>query len=269
MTTSRLRNLALPLALAVMAAVLVGLYVVSYRNSVTHGAGLVKVLVAARDIPAGTDGSSVAAGGYLKTQTIPRRAVVPGSVTSAEPLTSLVAGTDLQGRAGHAAPVHAGVTGRHLRQLLGYGARHRRPGRSEPAARRDAFRRRSRRRRGDDEVPRRRPSRATSKVILRNLLVLKAPEGAAEGIGRWCGDHVGAARHDRRAGADHVVGAVADEVVPGAAPDEQAEGQPPAARHAGHDLRSRTACCSAADRRELQGERRCPVTATTRRSACF
>ena len=92
MTKSRIRNLALPLGLAALAAILVGLYITSFRNSVTHGAGLVKVLVAARDIPAGTAGSTVAGGGYLKTQTVPRRAVVPGSVTTAAPLTSLVSG---------------------------------------------------------------------------------------------------------------------------------------------------------------------------------
>lgn len=95
MTRSRLRNLALPLALAAAAAVLVGLYVVSYRNSVTRGAGLVKVLVASRDIPAGTDGSTIAAGGYLTSQTVPRRAVAPGSVASAQPLTSLIAGSEI------------------------------------------------------------------------------------------------------------------------------------------------------------------------------
>jgi Flp pilus assembly protein CpaB len=89
-TKSRLRNLALPLALAALAAVLIGIYVVSYRNSVTHGAALVKVIVATRDIPAGTDGSTIAGGGYLKSQTVPRRAVVPGSITSAAPLTSKV-----------------------------------------------------------------------------------------------------------------------------------------------------------------------------------
>ena len=88
MTKSKLRNLALPLGLAAAAAILVGFYVVSYRNSVTHGAGLVKVFVASRDIPAGTDGSSIAAGGYLTTQTVPRRAVVPGSITTAQSLTS-------------------------------------------------------------------------------------------------------------------------------------------------------------------------------------
>lgn len=90
MTKSRLRNLALPIGLAVLAAVLVGLYVISYRNSVNHGADLEKVLVAARDIPAGTDGASVAGGGYLKEQTVPHRAVVPGAIVTAAPLTSLV-----------------------------------------------------------------------------------------------------------------------------------------------------------------------------------
>ena len=90
MTKSRLRNLALPLGLAALAAVLIGIYVVSYRNSVTHGATLVKVIVATRDIPAGTDGSTIDGGGYLKSQMVPRRAVVPGSITTATPLTSKV-----------------------------------------------------------------------------------------------------------------------------------------------------------------------------------
>ena len=85
-------------ALAVLAAVLIGAYIVSYRNSVTEGAGLVKVMVAARDIPTGTTGATVASGGYLKSRSVPRRAVVPGSVVSGAPLTSLVA-TD---------PIHKG-----------------------------------------------------------------------------------------------------------------------------------------------------------------
>jgi pilus assembly protein CpaB len=89
-TKTRLRNLMLPVALAVLAVALIGIYIASYRNSVNSGAELVKVLVAARDIPAGTKGSAVASGGYLKTQTVPRRAVVPGSVVSGAPLTPLV-----------------------------------------------------------------------------------------------------------------------------------------------------------------------------------
>ena len=89
-TKSRLRNLALPLSLAAAAAILVGIYITSYRNSVTHGAGLVKVFVAERDIPAGTDGAAVASGGYMKMETVPRRAVAPGAITSGAALTSLV-----------------------------------------------------------------------------------------------------------------------------------------------------------------------------------
>jgi Flp pilus assembly protein CpaB len=81
--------------LAAAAAILIGIYVISYRNSVTHGAGLVKVMVATRDIPAGTDGSTIAGGGYLKSQTVPRRSVVPGSITSASPLTSKVTSAEI------------------------------------------------------------------------------------------------------------------------------------------------------------------------------
>jgi Flp pilus assembly protein CpaB len=89
-TKTRLRNMMLPVALAALAVVLIGIYIVSYRNNVNNGAELVKVLVAARDIPANTKGTEVASGGYLKTQTVPRRAVVPGSIVSGAPLTSLV-----------------------------------------------------------------------------------------------------------------------------------------------------------------------------------
>jgi Flp pilus assembly protein CpaB len=89
-TKPRIRNLLVPVALAVLAAVLVGIYIISYRNNVNEGAGLVKVLVASRDIPAGTDGSTVASAGYLKTETVPERALVDGSVASAAPLTSRV-----------------------------------------------------------------------------------------------------------------------------------------------------------------------------------
>src|SRR3954449_2509210 len=180
MTKSRLRNLALPLALAALAAILIGIYVVSYRNSVTHGANLVNVLVASRDIPAGTDGSTIAGGGYLRSQTVPRRAVVPGSITSAAPLTSKIT----------AAPIYKGqqVT---LRQFV-------------PEAQGGIFAKFSGNQRlvvvpgdgnqllagtlsdGDhiDVVATVKyhtgPNRATSRVFLRNLFVLEAPGGAAK-----------------------------------------------------------------------------------------
>lgn len=181
MSKTRVRNLALPLGLAAAAAILIGLYVVSYRNSVTHGAGMVKVLVAARDIPAGTDGSAIAGGGYLKSQTVPRRAVVPGSLTSAAPLTSKVTSAEIyQGEQ---------LT---LRQFV-------------PVAQGGIFAQFSGNQRvvivpgdpnqmlagivgeGDhvDVVTTAKYNygdlaRATSRVVLRNLLVLKAPDASAQ-----------------------------------------------------------------------------------------
>ena len=177
MTKSRIRSLALPLGLAALAAILVGVYITSFRHSVTHGAGLVKVLVASRDIPAGTEGSSVAGGGYLNAQTVPRRAVVPGSVTSGAPLTSLVT----------SGPIYKGEQ-ISLRQF-------------KPLAQGGIFAKFSGKQRavvipgeprqllagtvseGDriDVVANAKYSlgsikRATTRVVLRNLLVLKAPD---------------------------------------------------------------------------------------------
>jgi pilus assembly protein CpaB len=184
-TKSRIRNLVLPLGLAALAAVLVGIYVVSYRNSVTEGAALEKVLVAARDIPAGTEGAAVASGGYLKTQTVPARAVVPGSVTTAAPLTSLVAADPIyEGQqitlrqfkpaakggifakfAGNQRAV--GILGEPYQLLVG----------TISSGDRVDVVATARYRTGNAQVGDRR--RATTRVVLRDLLVLKAPDAEA------------------------------------------------------------------------------------------
>lgn len=176
MTKSRLRNLALPLGLAALAAILVGIYITSFRNSVTHGAGLVKVLVAAKDIPAGTDGSSVAAGGYLKGQTVPRRAVVPGSVTSAAPLTSLVTDgaiykgeqiTLRQFKPATQGGIFAKFSGRERLVVVPGEPRQVLAGNVSVGDRVDVV--------ANIRYHLGGLARATSKVVLRNLLVLKAP----------------------------------------------------------------------------------------------
>jgi Flp pilus assembly protein CpaB len=178
LTKTRLRNLLVPVALAVLAAVLIGAYIVSYRNSVAEGAGLVKVLVATRDIPAGTAGATVASGGYLKGETVPRRAIVPGSVVSGAPLTSLVA-TD---------PIHKGeqITLRQFGPITQAGVFAKFSGRERAVAvtgeptqllagtvsdgdRVDVV--------ADVQYSSRGIGRASSRVILRNLLVLEAPNG--------------------------------------------------------------------------------------------
>jgi Flp pilus assembly protein CpaB len=176
-TRSRLRNVALPVGLAALAAVLVGAYIISYRNSVTHGAGLVKVLVAGRDIPTGTDGSDIAAGGYLKAQTVPRRAVVVGSITSAGTLTSLVA----------AAPIYKGeqITLRQFAPITQGGIFAKFSGNQRAVVvPGDPYQLLAGTLSAGDHVDIvatakyhvGQLNRSTSKVVLRNLLVLKAPD---------------------------------------------------------------------------------------------
>ncbi len=87
----RVRNALVAGVLALVGALLVVAYVTSYRNSVTHGAGLVAVYVAARDIPEGTDGATAASAGYLKRETVLRRNVVSGAISNPSQIANLAA----------------------------------------------------------------------------------------------------------------------------------------------------------------------------------
>jgi Flp pilus assembly protein CpaB len=94
----RFRNTFIAGGLAIAAALLVLLYVVSYRNDVQSGAQLEEVFVAARDIPEGTDGPTVAGSGYLRKETVLKRNVVRGAITGPADLSTLAAsGTILEG----------------------------------------------------------------------------------------------------------------------------------------------------------------------------
>lgn len=85
----RLRNALLAAGLAAVGALLVFVYISSYRKNVQSGANLVTALVAARDIPAGTSGSSL--GSYVKKESMLRRSVVNGAITSTKQIAGLVA----------------------------------------------------------------------------------------------------------------------------------------------------------------------------------
>jgi pilus assembly protein CpaB len=87
----RLRNTLVAGGLAAIGAIFVFLYVVSYRNDVQRGAGLVTVFVAARDVPEGTDGGTVAGSGYLRKATVLRRNVVGGAISSPNQISTLAA----------------------------------------------------------------------------------------------------------------------------------------------------------------------------------
>lgn len=87
----RFRNAFVAGGLALAGALLVFLYVKSYRNDVQNGAKMYDVFVAARDIPEGTPGSTVA-GSYLKKESVLKRNVVEGAISQPSQLASLAAG---------------------------------------------------------------------------------------------------------------------------------------------------------------------------------
>ena len=94
----RLRNTLVAAGLALVGVLLVLLYVTGYRKDVQRGADLVQVFVAARDIPEGTSGTALAGGGYLKRESVLRRNVVAGAISSTDQVASLAAaGTIVSG----------------------------------------------------------------------------------------------------------------------------------------------------------------------------
>lgn len=88
--TYRLRNIVLAVGLAAVAAMMTMFYVTSYKRAVQQDEKNVTVLVAARDIPEGTSGASVAARGLLERHEVARRSVVPGAVAEPEQIEDLV-----------------------------------------------------------------------------------------------------------------------------------------------------------------------------------
>lgn len=91
----RAKNIGIAVALAALAAILTSVYVVNYKRHVQHGEGKVTVLVAARDIPAGTPGADVIDQKMLKEQTVPRKAVVAGAISAPDQLSQYVATQDV------------------------------------------------------------------------------------------------------------------------------------------------------------------------------
>jgi Flp pilus assembly protein CpaB len=79
--TYRVRNIAIAVALAVVAALLTTFYVTNYKKSVQSGEESVTVFVAARDIPIGTAGSDVVDRKWIRSEQIDRRNVVPGAIS--------------------------------------------------------------------------------------------------------------------------------------------------------------------------------------------
>jgi Flp pilus assembly protein CpaB len=89
--TYRVKNIGIAVILAAFAGLLTIFYVANYKRHVQNGEKNVPVLVAARDIPAGTTGSEVVEQHYLKEETVPKRTIVPGAISDTSQLNSQVA----------------------------------------------------------------------------------------------------------------------------------------------------------------------------------
>lgn len=87
----RLRNIGIAVALAVLAALLTIFYVTNYKKSVQQGEDLVPVWVAARDIPVGTSGAEAGDKNLLRQDKVAQRSVVPGAISQTEQVDLLVA----------------------------------------------------------------------------------------------------------------------------------------------------------------------------------
>lgn len=88
--TYQLRNVIVAVLLGLLAAVLTTVYVTNYRKHVQHSQQSVSVLVAATDISAGTSGAAIVSGNLLKTESVPRSALVPGAISSPDQIARLV-----------------------------------------------------------------------------------------------------------------------------------------------------------------------------------
>lgn len=87
----RLRNIGIAVVLAVLAALLTVFYVTNYKKSVQQGEDLVSVWVAAQDIPVGTSGSEAGDRNLLTPDKIAKRHVVDGAISKPEQIELLVA----------------------------------------------------------------------------------------------------------------------------------------------------------------------------------
>jgi Flp pilus assembly protein CpaB len=87
----RLRNIGIAVVLAVLAALLTIFYVTNYKKSVQQGEDLVPVWVAAHDISVGTSGSEVGDRNLLHAVEVAKRSVVPGAISEPAQIEQLVA----------------------------------------------------------------------------------------------------------------------------------------------------------------------------------
>jgi pilus assembly protein CpaB len=86
--TYRLRNIAIAVALAVLAAMMTSFYVKQQKQDIQQGQVLTTVWVAKSDIPAGTAGDDISS--QLESTEVAKSAVTPGAIVQPEDLAGKV-----------------------------------------------------------------------------------------------------------------------------------------------------------------------------------
>ena len=93
--TYRIRNIAVAVGLALVAALLTTFYVANYKRHVRQTESTVTVYVAKRDIPQGTTGAELIKSGWIQTQDAVKRTVVPGAISNPDQVHSLITRQDI------------------------------------------------------------------------------------------------------------------------------------------------------------------------------
>ena len=88
--TYRTRNIMIAVALAVIAALLTSLYVSNYKRNVRNAESNVTVWVASRDITTGVTGEDLLKRKLLSKQDVAKRNVVPGAISSTDQIDSQI-----------------------------------------------------------------------------------------------------------------------------------------------------------------------------------
>jgi Flp pilus assembly protein CpaB len=88
--TYRIRNIFIAVGLALIAMMLTLFYVTNYKRSVQRDASSVAVYVAAHDVNAGSAGADLLKQSDLRRETVQRRDVVPGAISSPDQIRNLV-----------------------------------------------------------------------------------------------------------------------------------------------------------------------------------
>ena len=178
--TYRVRNIGIALALALVAGLLTVFYVTNQKRSVIDAESDVTVWVAASDIPAGTDGAELVEGDkYLEEQEVAKKSVAPGAISDptqiAERVSSstIYAGEQITTRrftSEEEKGIRAQITG-NQRAIQVSGTEHQLlAGTLKTGDHVDVV--------GNWNVPEEK-TRHYTRIVLRDLVVLKAPTAAA------------------------------------------------------------------------------------------